>query len=398
MTVLRLQDLLDHVVLVLVALGVVLLAAVDSGDSGVPYQVAGLLLCIAFLSGARPTYPTPHHLWLPVAIVLAILVTSWTFSPGSTSLSRSVRLLEFLVVLGAIYHLSQTLPSRLKSRAVFAVAVLVLAWQSAIRSLEGAPFGSFENPHYLAYFACLLMPVLVLMWARTTWLPRILVAGLVALNLVLVVNDGTKPAIPTLALTTALLGVVLTLQTSAIRTAAVMSIVIAVPLVVWTQQGLVEQILMDERLAIWGDALRLIFDSSWSRWLVGHGMGAYAQEIALHPQVAYPALSFPHNPVLQLGYENGLPITLLVSAGVVAMVIGAVRLARTAPAGTWRQVARANLAGVLIWLVFSSLAFGSYSTYTLYPLAILVGIHLALAERSRMSARSGIPSSRTKSG
>jgi len=55
------------------------------------------------------------------------------------------------------------------------------------------------------------------------------------------------------------------------------------------------------------------------------------------------------------------------------------RMSESLADGAVRRLARCNLASLVIWFVFSFLAFGVYSRHTLYPLGFLLGIHFHLA-------------------
>jgi hypothetical protein len=69
-------------------------------------------------------------------------------------------------------------------------------------------------------------------------------------------------------------------------------------------------------------------------------------------------------------------------------------MAATLPDPGLRRLAQCNLVLLGIWLVFSFLAFGVYSRYTLYPFGFIVGVHFFLARAADAEAnrRDSVPS------
>lgn len=353
--------------------------------------VAGFFLCLHIVSGNFDLRTLPRWHLFVLGAFLVPLALSWLFFPVDSDVQRSMRVIRFLIVVWSVYYLGkQEAPHGWLWLAAL-VSVIVL-WQSGARHVVGSAYGTFANPHYLAYFASLLLPLLALLIVRFDPPYRYLVLVVLLLDLELVFNDLSKPAIPLLAITAGLAAVAwgrapaelrrVLLGVALMLAAAAMLVVIeagAPGVVVTAPEG-------DERIRIWSDSWRMIADSDLRGWLIGHGIGTFREHFSAYSTPANAWLTLPHNHVLELLYENGLFGTGLVMGLLGCVALVSLRLARRIDDAGLHRVAQANLAALVIWFVFSFLAFGFYSRYTLYPLGFLLGIYLCLVDRSNALA------------
>lgn len=353
--------------------------------------VAGFFLCLHIVSGNFDLRTLPRWHLFVLGAFLVPLALSWLFFPVDSDVQRSMRVIRFLIVVWSVYYLGkQEAPHGWLWLAAL-VSVIVL-WQSGTRHVVGGAYGTFDNPHYLAYFASLLLPLLALLIVRLDPPYRYLVLVVLLLDLELVFNDLAKPVIPLLAITAGLAAVAwgrapaelrrVLLGVALMLAAAAMLVVIeagAPGVVVTAPEG-------DERIRIWSDSWRMIADSDLRGWLIGHGIGTFREHFSAYSTPANAWLTLPHNHVLELLYENGLFGTGLVMGLLGCVALVSLRLARRIDDAGLHRVAQANLAALVIWFVFSFLAFGFYSRYTLYPLGFLLGIYLCLVDRSNALA------------
>jgi len=371
-----------------VAAVVFLQFALNRGGSDQAIWVAGLLLA---LQGADPGWlrrTLSRRALVVLGVAALLLLTSWALFPQVTDTHRSLRIVRFLVLVLAVRQLAHQPPDRGWLWLALLVSSIVL-WQLGARHLAGHPFGAFENPHYLAYFSSLLWPALVILVVQLEPPYRWLVAAVLLLNLDPILNILWAPTIPLVANAAGAALLVWTVAGRRVRwglSLGALALVAAVAFLLATHRFVpIGQPVPveggDERVQIWGDTARMIATGDRLSWLVGHGIGSFQEDFPRFSAPAYRDFALPHNHFLELLYENGLAGLGLVLVGLGYVLVKSLRLAGAlGPAGL-RWVARCNLAALAVWFCFSFLAFGVYSRYTLYPFAILLGIHLFLSDQ-----------------
>jgi len=360
--------------------------ALNRGGVEAAIWTAGAMLVAQVFAGTYRPWQLPNRDLVVVAIVALVLVSSWAVAPGASDVHRGLRLVRFLIVVLAVRQLAAMGLDRRLVLSMAAIACGIVAWQSTVRLAFGSAYGTFANPHYLAYFAALLLPALLLL-ARSLCSPLRYVVYLCALlDLWLIFNESTRPTIPLLSLTAAAAAVVW--STVGVRKrwlaagtlAALLCTLLVAPDAWLAGLGLAAPV-QDERVRLWYDSWRLIAAGDLRTWLLGHGIGTFRGVLPSSTSPEFTGLTMPHNHVLALLYENGVVIAAIAIGAIGAFFVQALRLPQRLTDASSRALARANLAATAIWLVFSFLAFDTYSRYTLYPLGYLLGIHLHLASR-----------------
>jgi hypothetical protein len=282
---------------------------------------------------------------------------------------------------------------------VSALAVTIVLWQFAVRHFGGGPYGTFNNPHYIAYFMALLLPLLVL---SASWLERpyrYLIYFVLLLDLELVFNEFHSPAIPLLSIGAGF-GAYAWSATGYRGRWAVVGVAVAFAVAAAALINVPPRELptgasaSDERVQIWFESLRMLGDNDLSDWLVGNGIGSFRHDFRSHFPPELNDLLFPHNHFLELLYENGLVVTVVVGGFLVYLAWRSLQLAASFSNANLRALARCNLSTLVIWFVFSFLAFGVYSRYTLYPLGIMIGIFFFLVQQPER----GVPESKPADG
>lgn len=365
------------------------LFALNRGGVEPAIWAAGALLIVHAVAGRFELRSLQRRDWLFLAAIGGLLVIGWALAAESPDPGRSARLVKLAILVMAVRYLAHRPPGSAASVRTW-VTVLVVAvvlWQFAARHLQGSPYGTYANPHYLAYFAALLLPVLFLAasWQRPPW--RWLLYGIVLLDLDLVFNDLTKPTLPLLALATGLGAFVWSLvgrRTRWIVAGMVIAFVLTATLLVdearFTRLGLATPS-GDERVQIWSDSLRMLRDNDARGWLAGNGIGSFRHEFRRYFPPKFSDLPLPHNHLLELLYENGAVVTTLVVGFLGHLAWRSLRLTGSLADPGLRALARCNLSALAIWFVFSFLAFGAYSRYTLYPFGIMVGLFFHLTQQ-----------------
>jgi O-antigen ligase len=357
--------------------------------------VAGLFLLLHAGAGTLDLRRLPRREWLFLAAIGFLLLVSWAVAPAVTDPHRVVRLVKLAVIALAVRHLASQPIGDAFRVWVAAVAVAIVLWQTGGRLLAGSRYGTFANPHYLAYFALLLLPVLVTVAAGLERRHRYLLYLVVLLDLALVFNMFRTPAIPLLALGTGLGALAWSVAGLRARW-AIVALAIGVGLAAMltiddTRIGRLGPAASagDERVEIWSDTVRMLADSDPPGWLLGNGIGSFRNDYLAYFQTPYREMPLPHNHVLELLYENGALLTALIVGFLLHVGWRSLEMARTLADPGLSRLAQCNLVLFGIWLVFSFLAFGVYSRYTLYPFGFILGVHFFLARRADAEDRPG---------
>lgn len=358
--------------------------ALNRGGVDPAIWTAGTLLAAQMAAGAYRPWELPWRDLAVVAIVALILIASWLVAPTASDVHRGLRLVRFLIVVLAVRQIAaQGLGKPLVAWAAV-VACAIVAWQAAARLAFGSAYGTFANPHYLAYFAALLLPALLLLARRVDAPLRHVVYLCAVVDLWLIFNDPAKPTIPLLSLAAAAAAVAWSMARARVRwlvagaLGAVLCALLAAPEAWLAGLGLAAPA-QDERVRLWSDSWQLIAAGNARAWLLGHGIGTFRSALPGSTSPDLASLTMPHNHALTLLYENGAVVSLIATGAIIAFLVQALRLPRRLAGTSSLALAQANLAASAIWLVFSFLAFDTYSRYTLYPLGYLLGIHLHLA-------------------
>jgi O-antigen ligase len=126
----------------------------------------------------------------------------------------------------------------------------------------------------------------------------------------------------------------------------------------------------------------MLKDNSFLSWIFGNGIGSFR---TIYPQYAtsqFDAMVFPHFHPFELLFENGLIGLLLVSAGLVYLLVMAIRKGKTTNHKSASILNKCMIVVFLSWLFHSNLTFPFYSKYTQYSLGFILGTLLVILERS----------------
>jgi len=366
--------------------------ALNRGGVESAIWAAGALLVVHAVTGNFDLRRLPRQTWIFLAAVGGLLLISWSLAPESTDPGRAGRIIKFAVLVLAVQYLaSQQLGDQLRAW-VTALAVAIVVWQFAFHTLTGSLYGTFSNPHYLAYFSALLLPVLVTAgtWFRPPY--GYLVYLLLFLDLTLVFNDLKKPTIPLLAIGAGLGAFVWSVASRHMRWAlAALVIGLAAAAMLLVDDAQLARLGLatpsgDERVQIWADSLRMLGDNDVRDWLVGNGIGSFRHDFRGYFTPQLSNLPLPHNHFLELLYESGAVVTAVIVGFLAYLAWQSLRMSDSLADRNLRNLARGNLSALAVWFVFSFLAFGVYSRYTLYPFGIMVGLFFHLTQQAERAA------------
>ena len=116
-----------------------------------------LLVHLVFGDDSIKAIPLYHRLLL--GICLSLVLMSLVFSYEQTDTHRLFRIAQMLVIVFCIDFISRTETARHAYSLVGTVLTVSILWQFIARGLFKLPYGTWSNPHYLANFAILTLPL-----------------------------------------------------------------------------------------------------------------------------------------------------------------------------------------------------------------------------------------------
>lgn len=365
--------------------------ALNRGGVESAIWIAGFFLGVHAIAGAFDLRRLPRRECLFLAAVASLLLISWVFAPEATDTARTGRIVKFAILILSVSYLAQIGLGRGLKIWVTTLAVTIVLWQFAARHFGASPYGTFNNPHYIAYFMALLLPLLVLSASWFEWPYRYLIYLVLPLDLELIFNECRNLAIPVLAIGAAFGALAWRLASRRARWAVIgASIALAVAAVVLINPPPHERAdgasPSDERVQLWIQSLHMLQDNDTRHWLLGNGIGSFRHEFRNYFPPQFSDLPFPHNHFLELLYENGLLVTAMITGFLVYLGWRSLQLTESLADPDLRALARCNLSAFAIWFVFTFLAFGVYSRYTLYPFGIMIGVFFFFTQQPERRA------------
>ena len=364
--------------------------ALNRGGTNVFIWACSFFLLAHLVWGEFSLNTLPLLYWVALVACVALIFMSLAFSYEITHKDRIFRLIKMLIIIFTI-HLTSRIITAEQAFGVFGAALaLSVAWQFAARIIFGMPNGTWQNPHYLANFAILSLPLLFY-YSRTAPKPyKYLFLVLIVMDIDPVLRNASRPAF--VALVASTLFVVTFFTHSRYRyigLSAISACFIILGITNYagffdTLKELIANISNEERVYIWKYSLEMLQDNSLSAWLVGNGIGStydVLQKYAL-PDPLYQAISFPHNFLIQILFENGIIGSVVVFGGLTFLMCLFIKLSKAAVDTSEHLFINCMIAVFLNCIIFTCLTVGFYSKYTLYPLGFIIGIAFVLAENS----------------
>ena len=348
-----------------------------------------LLVHLVFGDDSIKAIPLYHRLLLGICLSLVLL--SLVFSYEQTDTHRLFRIGQMLVIVFCIGFISRTETARHAYKLVGTVLTVSILWQFLAHSLFKLPYGTWSNPHYLANFAILTLPLVFYYFRTVPTAYKFLFLLLFVIDIDPVFRNASRPAF--LALFVSTLFVITFFTRSRYRWIGLLTICSGLILLTITNYAgffeklkeLIANVSSEERVYIWKYSLEMLQDNSPAAWLVGNGIGSSLERLPKYaiPDPLYQNFSFQHNFLLQVLFENGLIGTVLVFGGLTLLLYLFIKLARSAVGASLHLLINCMMAVFLNCLIFTGLTTGFYSKYTLYPMGFIIGTLFVLAEKVR---------------
>ena len=246
------------------------------------------------------------------------------------------------------------------------------------------PYGTTSNPHYLALYSCIALPLSFFLICRIKgWLRGLLLLTCLALAY-LVLTTSSRPAWIALIVSTCL---TVFLLRDRQRVKAMLAILLIPAMLFLTNlsgfgsrmSDLIENINHEERVVIWQDSWRMQTEATPVSWLIGHGIGSFRADFQnysnYHGQVEF---SSPHNIFLDVLYSSGLIGLVLLIIFCSMLYSGFIR--QFTHHADQRMVSRLMVFSLTFSFLFISITISTYSHHNLYVLGFISGTLLYLRE------------------
>ena len=216
----------------------------------------------------------------------------------------------FGIWLQALYH-SDFVNKHIKN-IVMVMAIVYIAIQLISLCMLKSPYGTLKNPHYLAQYSMLLIPVFSLFLHHANIKSKLVLIVLLACVVGLLLHTNSRPAWLSLILTLLVMSLYYKHKFKAFLSAVV------VILVLWITDignfsdqltALFKQITTEERVYIWHDIWQLQQQSTIKQWVFGHGLGGYESTFTHFGALELSGVATfnsPHNFLLEILYTAGM--------------------------------------------------------------------------------------------
>lgn len=356
-------------------------------------RLTGILLFIHIFYGDYQISSIPRHSLLLLWAAAILLLLSTLFSGAHTDTHRMYRVIKMLIIVFSIHCLSQGDSDK---RIIFLVGALLaslIILQFVARSLLGMPHGTYSNPHYLANLASLTLPLFFYYYFVTPRPYNFLIFPLAFVDLDLLLRTSSRPAILALSVVTTF--AIFSLMSrrrkwialAALAGGCLLLYVTNYANVIERMEDLLINLPTEERVQFWSDTWKMLQHNSLGAWITGNGIGSFPDFFPAYSIPEYSFFSFPHNHVLQILFDNGVIGVALVLGWQVLLFYLLIQSSHGTADPKLRLLINSVTVVYATWGIFTSLTFGFYSRFTLYPFGFIMGIILILVEK--------LPESRT---
>ena len=359
--------------------------ALNRGGVEVCIKITGFFLIINVLVGDYQIKKI-HFGYLLTAGICTYLLLASLLVPFSQP-RHMVILVKMLSIIFAIHCLSRKEIDDRITPLLGAVLALSVCWQFAARCLCNMPFGTYANPHYLASFALLSLPLIVYFFRVNTGWYRFIFVPVGILDADLFLQIGSRPAC--LAITCGALFVVIFLAKRQHKRLGTMLILSVLAVLCATQYAdivskiidLILTLSTEERLQFWADAWKMLKDNTLMAWIAGNGIGSVRVFFPKYSVPEYSMFVFPHNYFLEILYENGIIGAVLVFGGLGFLFFEVIKRTKETGNKKRRILLKCMIVTFVCWFIHCGLTFPFYSKYSLYPFAFILGVLLVLVDK-----------------
>jgi O-antigen ligase len=368
-------------------------------DSTLLLVLAHLFIRRYFISCIR----SPHFV---VVVITSILLVVNYLTPGTRIDERSVwNIFYFIGIVLGIHFLSLHLQYHglrlLGNITVTLLAVLTLAHlfgdllfplDCENQKIDGRHCGLFSNPHFLAMFASLAIPLLVYFAKFSQGQFRVLTLTLLFGNSYLLLITGSRSA--WLALLAGNLSAIILFARANRRWWSILGVCVLAAIVYFEGieganlrvDKLIKHFSDEDRLIIWADSWRMLLNNSLPEWLLGHGIDSFGYYFGKYSHLKVTKgfvvgdFTFPHNFLMELLFDNGITGLILIIVGYVAYFLTIIRYHNICKVDSTRFLIAVFFTLSIIHLIHTFLTLPFYAKPAILPLGLIMGVSLAVGE------------------
>ena len=362
--------------------------ALNRGGIVLLIDLSGFFLFLNFLTGDYRLKRIPSGHLITGAICIYLLLASIFVSSQHSHHRWMANLVRMLIVVFAIHCLSQ---KRINYRVIalfHTILSLSVCWQFIAYYLFKMPYGTFTNPHYLASFAVLVLPMIIYAFFDTKGWYKFIFIPIAMMDADLLLRTGSRTAFIGIFLGTLFVFIFLTRGYRRWYGMTMILIILAIGYITEyaNMAPKIEELIIDlqkeERVQLYSHAWNKFTENSLGGWMFGHGIGRfpviYTPDSSLKPTY----FVFPHSYFFEIVYLNGLIGAVLIFGGLALLFASIVRAAIQNQNRKTRLLLKCLIIVFLNWLIHCSLTFPFYSKYSLFPLAFILGTILALVGKT----------------
>jgi len=282
-----------------------------------------------------------------------------------------------------------------KNSKLFLYSLLTLLLLASSSNLIAVVFYSFHrigltsNPHYLALQAILVIPVAVYLFNQVNLVGKVLLIVIVTMELYLLMESFSRTA--WLAF---FVGSLVSIPFFSFKT-RLMAVggILLIPLTVYyfgvlgvdeRLNDLINNLVREERVTIWSDALVMQQGSNWFQWLLGHGLGSFEPGFQTfshyHGRVDFTT---PHNFLIEILYTSGVIGLLMIAIGEGVFVFSMLKLYWGTKYDSQKTLVVLVLVLLVVLFIHTFLTISFFAKQSTYFLAMIIGIGVYLFKREK---------------
>ena len=339
------------------------------------------------------SFKLPNQLWLLLIVPIGFVFLH--FCVGHIEFIKQVRIILVATGMSLSMWILAKKDGEYVQKHLVNLSVLLLTAYAGVQCLAyfvaHLQYGTTKNPHYLAQYCALGIPLAIFCYGKVTSKLKLLVGAiLIALGYFLLLTSS-RPA--WIALILSALLTMLFVRGKNIK--LYVGVFIMLPLILYTFNvenfgsrftELAQHITTEERVAIWQDDWKMQNNSNAKQWIIGHGLGSFFEDFKLYStnhERAVKKLSIdfnsPHNHLLEILYTSGifgLALVFLLYYLLYHQLIKRI----TDPVKTYRNVSILLFVLLTMNTLFTAITVPFFRSYTLNIIALITGAILFIHE------------------
>lgn len=284
--------------------------------------------------------------------------------------------LATFVTIG-VWSLAFSKNDAIKSNIFYGLIFFYVSVQLVWKFVFGSPYGTATNPHYIALYSALILPIGLYYVVRSSGILRYMMIFSSIFLIYFILESASRPTWIALFLTAC----VAVLMSRMKRKWSTLLAILLIPFALYMSNALnfgervrdlAENITTEERTIIWKDAWDMQKSSSITQWVVGHGINSYRDNFRAYSRYdGRVEFKSPHNFLLEVLYLCGV-LGLILFFWVPLHVLKAfIDLMNRHP--NYRSAGLTLISMLLIGFISTSIILPAFSRYYVFTIAFIAG-------------------------